>query len=53
MFITAEVRMMTPVIKIKKSSEDTDQTSPSGGVCVCVSHVTVALGQIFPLKDRI
>lgn len=34
MFITAEVRMMTLVIKIKKSSEDTDQTFPSGSLCV-------------------
>lgn len=36
MFITAEVRMMTVVIKIKSRRKDTDQTSPSGSVCACV-----------------
>lgn len=34
MFITAEVRTMTDVIKIKSQG---DQTPPSGSVCVCVS----------------
>lgn len=60
MFITAEVRMMTAVVKIKHRRKDTDHTSPGGSVCACVLWLWVLMcvclllqANIFLQKDGI
>lgn len=54
MFITAEVRMMTAVVKIKHRRKDTDHTSPGGSVCAMSAYVCVpsASSKYFPPKGR-